>query len=102
MCRFVGVDKMFLRENGFYNSTIEEQLQPYSDAGVVDFAFLPGTKHPTQTNWFNECARLTKPKFTWVAFIDVDEFIVVLNKCASCGCIYICEHRVYSKAAAQA
>lgn len=80
-CRFAGVDKFYLRENG-NSSNIEAELQPYVLAGIVDFGLIEGPKHPTQTNWYNDCSRLAKPAHSWVGFIDLDEFIVVLHKCA--------------------
>lgn len=79
-CRFVGVDKFYLRENG-NSSSIEADLQPYVEAGIVDFGLVDGPKHPTQTNWYNRCSNLAQPQHSWVAFIDLDEFIVVLNRC---------------------
>ena len=78
-CRFIGVDKIFLRENG-NSSGIEEDLQPYIRAGTVDFGLLEGPKHPIQTNWYNDCARQAEPDYSWVAFVDLDEFIVVLDR----------------------
>lgn len=80
--RYVGVEKFYMRENG-NASTIEQFLKPYIDAGIVDFGYMEGPKHPTQTNWYNECSKLAQPKHSWVAFIDLDEFIIVLNKCVT-------------------
>ena len=80
-CRYIGVDKIFLRENG-NTSSIQAEMQPYVQAGVVDFGLIDGPKHPTQTNWFNACSKMAQPAYSWVAFVDMDEFIVVLNKCA--------------------
>ena len=71
-----------MRENG-NSSAIAKDLQPYIDAGIVNFGLLDGPKHPTQTNWFNQCSKMAQPKHSWVAFIDLDEFIVVLHKCAA-------------------
>lgn len=80
--RWAGVDTFYLRENGD-ECAIEEQLQPYVDAGILELGLLPGPKHPTQTNWYNDCSRKASRLHSWVAFIDIDEFIVVLNRCAS-------------------
>ena len=77
--RWVGVDTFYIRENG-EECAIEDQLAPYVDAGVLDLGLLPGPKHPTQTNWYNECSRKASRLHTWVAFIDLDEFIVVLRR----------------------
>lgn len=80
--RWVGVDSFFLRENG-ENCSIAEDLQAYQDAGILDLDVKPGPKHPTQTNWYNECAVKASKKHSWVAFIDLDEFMIILKKCAS-------------------
>ena len=81
VCRFVGVDKFYLRENGNHSS-IQTDLQPYIDAGIVDFGLIDGPKHPAQTNWYNHCSKLAQASYSWVAFIDLDEFIVVLDRFA--------------------
>eukprot|EP00892_Ulva_mutabilis_P003507 jgi/Ulvmu1/1528/UM011_0258.1 len=77
--RWVGVDSFYLRENG-ENCSIAEDLKPYQDAGVLDLDVLPGPKHPTQTNWYNACAIKASKKHSWVAFIDLDEFMIILKK----------------------
>lgn len=79
--RWVGVDTFYLRENGD-ECAIEKPLQPYADAGILDLGLLPGEKHPAQTNWFNDCSREASRSHSWVAFVDLDEFMVVLDKCA--------------------
>jgi len=72
---------VYLRENG--NSTaLLRYLEPYIREGFLDFGFKDGPKHPTQTNWFNECGMRASPLFSWMVFVDIDEFIVVLHKCA--------------------
>lgn len=80
-CRWVGVDSFFLREND-ETCGIAAELKPYQDAGILDLGVLPGPKHPTQTNWYNECAKMASKKHSWVAFIDLDEFMIVIKKCA--------------------
>jgi Glycosyltransferase family 92 len=79
--RWVGVDSFYLRENG-EACAIADDLQPYIDAGILDLDVKPGSKHPTQTNWYNECSTMASKSHSWIAFIDLDEFIIVLQKCA--------------------
>ena len=69
-----------MRENG-ETCAVRDILEPYERAGVLDFALAPGPKYPLQTNWYNECAKKASKLHSWVAFIDLDEFIIVLNKC---------------------
>lgn len=77
----MGVDSFYLRENG-ETCAIAADLKPYQDAGILDLDVIPGPKHPTQTNWYNECAKKASKKHSWVAFIDLDEFMIVVKKCA--------------------
>lgn len=91
-CRFVGVGTFFLRENDApgANAALEALLEPYMQSGIVNFDYWPGAKHPAQTNWYNECAKLAQADHDWVAFIDLDEFMMVLHACAPshrcCAC----------------
>ena len=79
------MDRIYLRENSNV-TTLLRYLEPYIKEGFLDYGFKDGPKHPTQTNWFNECGMRASPLFSWLAFVDVDEFIVVLKKCASSPC----------------
>lgn len=73
---------VFLRENDSVSS-IEKELQSYKDEGFVDHALLEGPKHPTQTNWFNDCGVMARKRgYSWVTYLDLDEFMVVLDGCA--------------------
>lgn len=83
MCRWIGVDTFYIREHG--NETSRDTLavlEPYERAGVLDFDIIPATVPGLQTRWYNQCSKLASRRHAWVAFIDVDEFIVVLDKCA--------------------
>eukprot|EP00892_Ulva_mutabilis_P002009 jgi/Ulvmu1/11809/UM080_0020.1 len=77
--RWLGVDSFYIRENSD-STELEATLRPWQDAGILDFGLAPGPKFPFQTNWYNDCAQKAAKKHSWVAFIDLDEFMVVLNK----------------------
>ena len=83
--RWTGVDTIYLRENDEpgANPVMEKLLAPYMEAGIVDFDYWPGPRFPAQTDWFNECTRLGRDTHSWFGYLDLDEFIVVLRKCAS-------------------
>jgi hypothetical protein len=74
---------VFLRENG---DEVPEYLvtatQHHVDSGFLDLGIVPGDKHPNQNRWHNRC---TKPDlagaYSWIAFIDLDEFLVLMEKC---------------------
>ena len=78
------MDKVFLRENDDYvNFRLKKKVMEMEESGFLVLDSLPGPKFPLQTNWYNRCS---KPDMggasSWVAFIDLDEFLVVLDKYA--------------------
>lgn len=76
------MDKVFLRENDSVSS-MPSELRPYQEDGFLDHALLQGPKHPLQTVWYNDCGVMARKQgYSWVAFLDLDEFMVVLNGCA--------------------
>lgn len=79
-CRWIGVDSFFIRENDD-TCAVRDVLEPYERMGILNFALAPGPKYPLQTDWYNDCGRFAAKKHSWVAFIDIDEFMVVLDKC---------------------
>jgi hypothetical protein len=53
-------------------------------SGFLDLGVLPGNKHPLQNRWYNRCSKPDMAgSHSWIAFIDLDEFMVVLDKCVS-------------------
>ena len=81
---WAGVDKVFLRENAYALApALRASLDPFVDRGFLNLGTLPGRKKPNLEDWFRRCS---KPDlggaYEWVAFIDLDEYLVVLNKCA--------------------
>jgi hypothetical protein len=90
-CRWLGVNEIFLKENGpAVSPLLKQRLQPLIDEGFLHLGILPGAKHPLQNRWYNRCSKPDMAgQHSWVAFIDLDEFIVVLDKCAArlCACV---------------
>lgn len=81
--RWLGVDKVFVRENA---ATLPRNLMPrvqgMIDSGFLDIGTLPGPKHPLQNRWYNRCSKPDMAgEHSWVTFLDLDEFMVVLEKC---------------------
>lgn len=83
-CRWLGVDKVFIRENAAQvPQSLRQRLAPFIESGFLDLSALPGAKHPLQNRWYNRCSKPDMAGMhSWVAFIDLDEFMVVLDKCA--------------------
>jgi hypothetical protein len=57
--------------------------QRHVDSGFLDLGSIEGEKHPTQNRWNNRCSQ---PDFagaySWIAYIDIDEFLILMDKCA--------------------
>jgi hypothetical protein len=81
-CRWLGVDKIMLRENGeTINSTLAKRMQPFVDIGFLDVEVWPG--HFSQRMLGQRCSRAGYlGTYSWIGFPDIDEFIVVLEECA--------------------
>lgn len=70
----LGVEKFYIYDNGSTDNT-KEVLQPYIDKGVVEYIYFPGTK--VQIAAYDDCLKRHRYDTRWLAFIDVDEFIVL-------------------------
>lgn len=79
---WLGVDKVFLRENAAaLPAALMPRVQGMIDAGFLDLAPMPGAKHPLQNRWYNRCSKPDMAgEHSWVAFIDLDEFMVVMDR----------------------
>lgn len=74
----LGVDKFYVYDNESTDNT-RERLQPYIDAGIVDYTYFPGYRK--QLAAYDDCFRRHRYDSRWIAVIDMDEFIVpVENK----------------------
>ena len=83
-CRWLGVDHVYLFENGPEDTEgaprrVREQLRDFIEQGFVT---LEAISHPYyQPFFYHQCAVRHRHKYSWMAFIDLDEFII-LRKCA--------------------
>ena len=71
--RSQGVDKFYVYDNESTDST-REVLQPYIDAGIVEYIDWPGYR--MQLAAYDDCIERHRLDTRWLAFIDLDEFIV--------------------------
>lgn len=71
--RRMGVDKFFIYDNESSDDT-KKVLQPYIDAGIVEYIFFPGPKK--QLAAYDDCLARHRYDVRWLAFIDIDEFIM--------------------------
>lgn len=71
-----GVEKFYFYDNESTDNT-REILEPYIKSGVVDYKFWKGNKQ--QLAVYDDCIEKHRYEARWIAFIDLDEFIVPLN-----------------------
>ncbi len=71
--RGMGVEKFYIYDNESTDNT-REILAPYIESGVVDYILWPGRKQ--QKAVYADCLERRRVEARWIAFIDLDEFIV--------------------------
>jgi hypothetical protein len=71
--RLVGVEKFYIYDNESSDNT-RKILAPYIKSGVVEYTYWPGKKR--QMPAYEDCVKRHKYDTRWLAFIDLDEFIV--------------------------
>lgn len=68
-----GVERFYIYDNGSTDST-RKVLQPYIASGTVVYTPFPG--HRMQLAAYDDCLLRHRLEARWIAFIDLDEFIV--------------------------
>jgi glycosyltransferase involved in cell wall biosynthesis len=71
-----GVEKFYIYDNESTDST-REILEPYIKSGVVVYKYWPG--HRQQLATYDDCLENYRFDSRWIAFIDLDEFIVPIK-----------------------
>lgn len=69
----LGVDKFYIYDNESTDST-KEVLTQYIKSGLVEYTYFPG--HRKQLAAYDDCIDKHRMEARWIAFIDLDEFIV--------------------------
>ncbi len=69
----LGVEKFYIYDNESEDNT-REVLQPYIEKGIVEYTYFPGKK--MQLKAYMDCTRKHKYDARYIAFVDIDEFIV--------------------------
>lgn len=72
----LGVEKFYIYDNESTDNT-KEVLKAYIEAGVVEYVYFPGQKK--QLAAYDDCLGKHRFDVRWLAFIDIDEFIVPLK-----------------------
>lgn len=73
--RKMGVEKFYIYDNESSDDT-KKILKPYIEAGVVEYTYFPGQKK--QLAAYDDCFSRHRYDTRWIAFIDIDEFVVPL------------------------
>lgn len=68
-----GVDKFYVYDNESTDCT-KEVLEPYIKSGLVEYTYFPGYR--MQLAAYDDCIDKHRFDTRWIAFIDLDEFIV--------------------------
>ncbi|GAB4813551.1 hypothetical protein N2152v2_000597 [Parachlorella kessleri] len=79
--RAIGINKFYLTDTGS-KPPMQAVLQDYIDAGLVDYTFdtkVPPRKgtHGPQVTIYERCLHQHGHRHTYMAFIDVDEFLIL-------------------------
>jgi hypothetical protein len=69
----LGVEKFFIYDNESTDNILEV-LQPYINSGLVEYHFIAGRRK--QAAAYDDCLARHRYDSRWMAFIDLDEFIV--------------------------
>ena len=72
----MGVEKFYIYDNESEDDT-KKILDPYIKSGLVEYVFWAGKKQ--QTLAYCDCLEKHKLHSRWIAFIDLDEFIVPIK-----------------------
>lgn len=72
----IGVEKFYIYDNDSTDDT-KEILRPYVEAGIVEYTFFPGFKKQLES--YDDCLKKHRFDTRWIAFIDLDEFIVPIK-----------------------
>lgn len=71
-----GVEKFYIYDNESTDDT-RSILEPYIKQGVVEYKYWPGRKR--QLPAYDDCLENNRFSSRWIAFIDLDEFIVPIK-----------------------
>ena len=71
--RLVGVEKFYFYDNESQDNT-KEILKPYTENGIVEYRLVKGIGK--QLDAYNDAIHLHKDECRWMAFIDMDEYLM--------------------------
>ena len=80
--RWLGVDHVHIVENSAnaLHGNMSVELAQFIDDGFI--TLVHDTTLPIQNPTYARCIKQYRKQYNWIAFIDLDEFIAVRDKCA--------------------
>jgi hypothetical protein len=73
----IGVEKFYIYDNESTDG-LKETLAPYIRDGIAEYSYWPGTRQ--QSAAYNDALKRHRATDRWIAFIDLDEFMVPISK----------------------
>lgn len=80
--RLVGVTKFYFYDNESEDNTAQ-LLEPYIKAGIVEYTLIKGKAQ--QLIAYNDAIKKHKNECKWMAFIDMDEYIIPVDHSKTIG-----------------
>lgn len=75
----LGFDKIIIYDNNFKNEdNVHDITQQYEYDGLVDVIPIPAARE-IQVPSYNDCLDRYRDELDWIAFFDIDEFLVLLK-----------------------
>lgn len=83
----LGVSKIYMYDN-LSREPLVHKIMPYIQSGLIEYAYVNDTVNAdgitdTQLYYYEKCLLHYGTYHDWIAFIDVDEFIIVKNQSKS-------------------
>jgi hypothetical protein len=85
VCRWLGVDNILLIDQGSKQDP-QACVQDWIDEGFVEWLRLEGPH--TQVGIYAGCIARHRLDYSWIAFIDVDEYLIVRECAPYCFVMY--------------
>lgn len=79
--RIIGVSKFYIYDNESTDN-LKQVIQPYIDKGLVIYRYYPGKLR--QLEAYKDAVQNYKFKNHYMAFVDIDEFLLLANKGQGC------------------
>jgi hypothetical protein len=80
MCRWLGVDHVYLTENTDKSESLREELENFAPPEFL--TYRQESEPHAQMKVYGHCLAEHKHKHNWMAFLDADEFLVIRERYA--------------------